>query len=111
MTQPDCLNQPHRMIERDSGITFRLGDVTWHLWNIGDERFEWRSICQRFRVWRDGRQVLASCDGRPARSQRTLRAAMIFAQSEGILRDHGFRKWDALAPVGSPTPPIRASAA
>lgn len=89
-------------MERETGITFQLGDVTWRLWNINEERFEWRSNCQRFRVWRDGYQVLASCDGRPARTQRTLRAAMIFAQHEGILRDHGFRNWDALAPVGSP---------
>lgn len=90
-------------MERETGITFRLGDVTWHYWNIDGDRFEWRSSCQRFRVWREGHQVLASCDGRPAQSQRTLRAAMIFAQHEGILRDHGFRKWDALASVGSPS--------
>ncbi len=90
------------MIERDSGINFQLGDVTWHYWNIDGERFEWRSSCLRFRVWREGHQVLASCDGRPAQTQRTLRAAMVFAQSEGILRDCGFRNWDALAHVGSP---------
>lgn len=79
-------------MERETGITFRLGDVTWHYWNIDGDRFEWRSSCQRFRVWREGHQVLASCDGRPAQSQRTLRAAMIFAQHEGILRDHGFQE-------------------
>ena len=89
-------------MDRDSGIIFRLGDVTWHYWNIDEDRFEWRSSCRRFRVWREGGQVLASCDGRPPQTKRTLRAAMIFAQHEGILRDHGFRKWDALAPVGNP---------
>lgn len=90
------------MIERDTGLTFQLGDVTWHCWVVDGGRYEWRSSCQRFRVWRDGSRVLGSCDGRPASSQRTLRAAMVFAQSEGLLRDHGFRKWDALPPVGSP---------
>jgi hypothetical protein len=102
MTQLHCLNEPHRMMERDTGLTFQLGDVTWHCWVVDGGRYEWRSSCQRFRVWRHGNQVLASCDGRPARTQRTLRAAMIFAQHEGILRDHGFRKWEALAAVGSP---------
>lgn len=98
-------------MDRQTDIIFRLGDVTWHCWVVDDGRYEWRSSCQRFRVWREGRHVLASCDGRPAQSQRTLRAGMIFAQSEGILRDHGFRKWDALAPVSSPGAPIEASAA
>ncbi len=82
-------------MEHETGITFQLGDVTWRYWNIDGERFEWRSSCQPFRAGRDGHRVLASCDGRPARTQRTLRAAMIFAQSEGILRDHGFRQWQA----------------
>jgi hypothetical protein len=96
-------------MEHETGITFQLGDVTWSYWNIDGERFEWRSSCQRFRVWRDGGQVQASCDGRSARTQRTLRAAMIFAQHEGILRDHGLRKWDALAVVGSPETPSETS--
>ena len=92
-------------VERDTGLTFLLGDVTWRCRVIDGGRYEWRSGCGRFRVWREGHQVFGSCDGRPARSQRTLRAAMIFAQSEGILRDHGFRNWDAFAPVGSPVAP------
>jgi hypothetical protein len=83
------------VMDRETGITFRLGDVTWSYWDIRGERLEWRSSCQRFRVWREGHRFFGSCDGRPSPSQRTLRAAMVFAQSDGILRDHGFRNWEA----------------
>lgn len=83
------------MIERDTGLTFQLGDVTWHCWVVDGGRYEWRSSCQRFRAWREGYQVLASCDGHPAQTQRNLRAAMVFAQSEGLLRDCGFRSGSA----------------
>lgn len=79
-------------MERETSLTFRLGDTTWTCWVIHGGSYEWRSDCGRLLAWREGDAWVSKSDGHITQHPHpTLRSAMLDAQCEGLLRACGFR--------------------